>query len=214
MPEQQANSRTLIAAAAAALSVLSATRLGAQVSLEASTSSGVLIGTSREIVLQSSYIVSQLDWAMMPLVLAGSELRISTPEGLRASLEVQSGVPGMTGRIIDWDYLNYDGQVTHYSAHDCFTEGALLLDARFGWQFDLGQGFAIEPFAGFSLMRFKWTARDGYLQYPPEAGAPYTPWDPQTTTKDQRVRNGDRLPADLVHPRGRRTGDAQVRGQP
>jgi outer membrane protease len=156
--------------------------LGAQVSLEASTSTGILIGTSREIVLLGTYIESQLDWAMQPLVFTGSELRVSTPEGLRASIEVRSGVPGRTGRITDKDFLNYDGEVTHYSEHDCFTEGALLLDAQFGWQFTLSDRFAVEPFAGFSLMRFKWTARDGYLQYPPESyPGPYTPWNPQTT---------------------------------
>jgi outer membrane protease len=167
----------------AALVGLAAPGLCAQVSLETSTSAGVLVGTSREIVLSGLYVMSQLDWAMKPLVFVGSELRASTPEGLRASLEVRSGVPGKTGRITDKDFLNWDGDVTHYSEHDSFTEGALLLDARLGWQFVLGDRFTVEPFAGFSLMRFKWTARDGFLQYPPESSYPYTPWNPQTTTK-------------------------------
>jgi len=171
----------LLAAAAAILVVLSAPGLHAQVSLETTTSAGVLLGTSRELVLSGSYIVSQLDWAMRPLVFTGSGLRASTPEGLRASLEVLAGVPGKTGRITDKDFLNGDGEVTHFSEHDSFTEGALLLDARIGRQFALGERFTIEPFAGFSLMRFKWTARDGYLQYPPEGSAPFTPWDPQAT---------------------------------
>ncbi|MCX7031455.1 MAG: omptin family outer membrane protease [Spirochaetes bacterium] len=179
MLERWASSRAL--PAMAALAILAAPGLGAQVSLEASTSAGVLFGTSREIVLQGTYIVSQLDWAMQPLVFSGSELRASTPAGLRASLEVRSGVPGNTGRITDKDFLNYDGEVTHYSEHDSFTEGALLLDARLGWQFVLGDRFAVEPFTGFSLMRFKWTARDGFLQYPPESSYPYTPWDPLET---------------------------------
>jgi outer membrane protease len=155
MQARPALSRTLIAAAAAALAVLAAPGIGAQVSLETSTSAGVLVGTSREIVLSGSYVVSQLDWAMQPLVITGSELRASTPEGLRASLEVRAGVPGKTGRITDKDFLNWDGDVTHYSEHDSFTEGALLLDARLGWQFSLGDRFTVEPFAGFSLMRFK-----------------------------------------------------------
>jgi outer membrane protease len=183
MKARPVSSSTLFAAAAATLVFLSAPGLCAQVSLETTTSAGVLVGTSREIVLSGSYIVSQLDWAMRPLVFTGSGLRASTPEGLRASLEVLAGVPGKTGRITDKDYLNRDAEVTHFSAHDSFTEGALLLDARIGWQFALGERFTIEPFAGFSLMRFKWTARDGYLQYPPEGSPPYTPWNPQTTTK-------------------------------
>jgi outer membrane protease len=188
MLERWASSRAL--PAMAMLAILAAPGLGAQVNLEASTSAGVLIGTSREIVLQGTYIVSQLDWAMQPLVLAGSELRVSTPEGLRASLEVRSGVPGNTGRITDKDYLNGDGKVTHYSEHDNFTEGALLLDARLGWQFALGERFTIEPFAGFSLMRFKWTARDGYIQYDPASTYPYPYWDAQTTAKTRVYGTG------------------------
>lgn len=173
----------LLSVVIAALAVLGTPSVSAQVSLEASTTAGVLIGTSREIVLDGSYVVSQLDWAMKPLVFTGSELRASAPSGLLASIDVRSGVPGNTGRITDKDFLNYDGDVTHYSEHDCYTEGALLLDARLGWKFALGDRIAVEPFAGFSVMRFKWTARDGYLQYPPQSSYPYTPWNPQTTPK-------------------------------
>lgn len=170
-------------AAIAVLAAFAVPALGAQVILETSTSTGMLFGTSRELVLSGAYVVSQLDWAIRPLVIAGSELRVSTPSGFHASIQVCSGIPGNTGRITDKDFLNYDGEVTHYSEHDCFTEGALLLDARIGHEFALEEKFAIEPFAGVSVMRFKWTARDGYLQYPPHSSYPYTPWDPQTTPK-------------------------------
>jgi outer membrane protease len=183
MQARRVSFSTLLVAAMVVLAAIAAPGLGAQVSLETSTSAGVLFGTSREIVLDSTYVVSQLDWAMKPLVFSGSELRATTPAGLRASLGVRAGVPGNTGRITDKDYLNYDGVVTHDSEHDCFTEGALLLDARLGWQFAFGDRFAVEPFADFSVMRFKWTARDGYLQYPPESSYPYTPWNPLTTPR-------------------------------
>jgi outer membrane protease len=174
-------SAAFFGACLAALGFLAAPHAGAQVSLETFTSAGVLLGTSRELVFDGAYKVSELDWAMKPLVITGSELRGTWESGLRASLEVRAGVPGDTGRITDKDFLNYDGVVTHFSEHDCYTEGALLLDARIGWQFALGERFALEPFAAFSLMRFKWTARDGYLQYPPESSPPYTPWNSSIT---------------------------------
>ena len=132
MKARRTPSQTLIAMVAALLAVLSAPGLSAQVSLETTTSAGILIGTSRELVLSGSYIVSQLDWAMKPLVFTGSGLIATTPAGLRASLEVLAGVPGKTGRITDKDFLNGDGVVTHFSEHDSFTEGALMLDARIG----------------------------------------------------------------------------------
>lgn len=185
MREQPFSPRRTVAAAAAAacLALMAVPGLGAQVSLETSTSAGVLVGASRELVLDGSYKVSELDWSMKPLALTGSELRFSMPTGLRASIEVRAGVPGYTGRIDDYDFLNWDGDVTHFSEHNCFTEGALLVDALVGWHFSIGQRFALEPFGGLSIMRFKWTARDGYLQYPPEADPPFTPWNPATTAK-------------------------------
>ncbi len=168
----------------AVFALIAATSLGAQVSFETSTSAGVLLGTSREIVLDGAYKVSELDWPMQPLVLAGSRLLATMPAGVRASLEVEYGVPGKTGLITDKDFLNGDGVVTHFSEHDSFAEGALLLDARIGKDISLGAGFTLAPFVGFSLMRFAWTARDGYLQYPPEGSAPFTPWNPRTTPRD------------------------------
>jgi hypothetical protein len=53
--------------------------------------------------------------------------------GFFASLDLQSGIAGVCGRIGDSDYLNYDGVKTHYSEHDCYAEQALLADLKIGW---------------------------------------------------------------------------------
>jgi outer membrane protease len=53
----------------------------------------------------------------------------------------------------------------------------VTLDARAGWTFRLAGRWLLEPFLAFGLMQYKWTARDGYLQYPGGA-PPYPPWDP------------------------------------
>jgi outer membrane protease len=103
---------------------------------------------------------------------------LKVDNGLTASLDVQAGLPIQTGYIEDSDWLNMDAAhtKTHFSRHENHTEQALLLDARLGWSLPLARGFSLEPFAQFGFMHFKFTARDGYLQYPPETAPPYTPW--------------------------------------
>jgi outer membrane protease len=149
----------------------------ADIALTASTGTGIMYGVVSEIVYATSayngktYVISQLDWEVQPLFYSNAALAMSTSVGFAASLDVRLGVPGKTGFIGDSDWLNYDyngdSTKTNYSQHDCFTERAILLDAQAGWDLRLADWVTIEPFLAFGLMDFKWSARDGYLQYPP-----------------------------------------------
>jgi outer membrane protease len=93
---------------------------------------------------------------------------------------VQGGLPGYDGIMTDSDFLNGEGTKTHFSQSDGYSEGLIILDARLGWNFDVGaeETFTAKlfPYIEFQYLHFKWSARDGYLQYPPETAPPYTPW--------------------------------------
>ncbi len=158
--------------------------------LTASAGTGVMYGLAREIVYNTSafngktYILSQLDWDIKPLFYTKAALALSTSTGFVTSLEARLGVPAKSGSIGDSDWLNYDLNgdpvKTNYSEHDCFTERAILLDAKAGWDFPVSSWMSLEPFLAFNFMDFKWTARDGYFQYPPgwfpgPAPQPYPP---------------------------------------
>jgi len=104
--------------------------------------------------------------------------------GFAASLAAQVGIPSKTGISTDSDWLNYDydgtSAMTNYLHLDNITERAILLRGQVGWQFPVSGWLSLEPFAAFGYMDFKWTARDGYFQYPPhwfDTGAtkPYPP---------------------------------------
>jgi outer membrane protease len=175
--------RTLLAA----LALLPAAAASpADVSFTVSTSAGILNGTSSEIVYASAAgstcVQSLLLWAMRPAFFTGSSLTVETGWGGTAGLSVRAAIPGLTGRVSDSDWKNYPyggTEMTHLSVHDCHTEHAVLVDAHLGWALRLAPGVTLTPRAGFSLMMFKWTARDGWDQYPPEpAPGPYTPWSP------------------------------------
>ena len=161
--------------------------------LTASTGTGIIYGVAKELVYSTSayngqsYTESELDWALQPLLVGKASLSLRTSIGLAASLELGLGVPLRTGSVSDSDWLNYDVNGdptrTNYSQQDCFTERAVLLDARVGWEAPLTGWLILQPFLLFEFMDFKWTARDGYAQYPvgyPGSGPPYVPSQVQT----------------------------------
>jgi outer membrane protease len=157
------------------------------------TSTGVLYGTARELVFATgaytgaAYTQSALDWALQPAWIAGAALEAKTTAGLTGSLSVAGAIPGKTGLISDSDWLDYNDYgytyVTNLTAHDCFTERAVFVDARVGWELRPFDWLALEPFGSVSLMSLKWTARDGYLQFPPGyiTGTATLPYPPAST---------------------------------
>jgi outer membrane protease len=154
------------------------------VSLEVTTRTGVQYGQAKELVYAGEHTLSELLWPFEPVLYTGSALSLETRFGLCASLDVRAAFPRRSGYMQDSDFKNYesgDFSKTHYSRHDCYTERAIALDTRVGWTFRPGARFLLQPFAAFGLMQYKWTARDGYLQYPPELIPPYTPWSPSGT---------------------------------
>jgi outer membrane protease len=163
----------------------------ADVSLTASTGTGVMYGLAKELVYNvhnnQSYVESELDWDIKPLFYTDAALTLRTSIGFVAALDVRLGIPAKTGSIGDSDYLNvaYNGTATktNYSQHDSYTERAILLDAQAGWEFPLAGWMAIEPYLAFGFMDLKWTARDGYLQYPPGwfTGSPPQPYPDSST---------------------------------
>ena len=147
-----------------------------------------MYGTAKEFVLDGSFAISELDWAIQPLFFVENSLELKASGGLHASLKVRAGLPMQTGNITDSDWLNYevngDTNKTNFSQSKCFTERAILLDATVGWEFQLGDEFSLEPFVTFGYMSWEWTARDGYLQYPSgwfsasPPSPPYPDWSP------------------------------------
>ncbi len=147
--------------------------MGPGIELTAATSTGILIGTSHEIVYGSSttsYVLSQLDWDLKPLVYYGLSFDLGGPSGFYTGLSLRSGLAGRTGDIMDSDYVNGDGVKTNLSVSDNYTEDALLAQLILGWRFRLNPALTLRAYGGVDLMHFKFTARDGYYQYGAEIG--------------------------------------------
>jgi outer membrane protease len=163
------------------LGLLCAGLAGAQqVSLSVSTTAGVFLGGVTEVVLDQGYKVSELDWPLLPVITSGATLDLRTQAGFRAVLAVQKGFPMYDGTMTYSDFLNGDGVKTHFSQANAFSEGMTVVDARVGWSFGLSTAGArtaeLFPFLSFQYLQLKWSAHDGFLQYPIETQPPYTPW--------------------------------------
>ncbi len=145
-----------------------------------STRAGVLLGTAKEFVYSNGYKVSELDWSLSPVVYYGTRLTMTATSGFTVALDVTSGFGGLSGSITDSDFLNGDGVKTHFSKHDCYTERAVSFDLRAGWPALTTPHMVVSLLGVINALDYKWSARDGYLQYPSETVAPYTPWSEST----------------------------------
>ncbi len=146
-----------------------------------SATSGVMLGGAKEFVLINGYTLSELDWPLLPAFYAGLVADFGSSAGFQASVELQLGIPGYAGTMTDSDFENFDGVKTRLSVSDGDMESAVLASARVGWGFPVGgTSLSFEPFLAFEYIRLAWTAQNGYLQYPPETSAPFTPWSPST----------------------------------
>ncbi len=146
---------------------------------------GILYGRADELVYaasSSSDLLSRLVWPMEGLAYGelgfGFGRRRTADFSFFAEASVKLGLPGRTGTMTDTDWMSPSGYQTHYSAHDCLTDRAVLADYRLGFLFPVKDRLTLSPVMTLSTMSFSWTARDGYLQYGPNAGSgPYVPWD-------------------------------------
>lgn len=154
--------------------------------LSTTISIGMLYGQAVDLVydqtVSTNYKISGLTWPFEPLFYYGAGLSLASKTGLFANLDVKQGIAGKTGTMTDSDYLNLDGIRTHYSESDSYTERAVLLDLKVGFNLPLQSAITFSVFGGFSYMDFKWSARDGYYQYPASGSyGSYAPWSPSVT---------------------------------
>jgi outer membrane protease len=153
-------------------------------------STGFLYGQGEEIVYKyenSDVYLSQLLWDLKPLFYVGSALSFSRRDpgeklGFFGELLVKFGIPRQTGSMEDRDWMSIvnNNDLTHFSSHDNYTKGVLLIDFSTGISLPLPfkTGPFLKSFIGLSYMRFKWTAQDGYYQYAERTGTGiYEPWD-------------------------------------
>ncbi|MDR2393379.1 MAG: omptin family outer membrane protease [Treponema sp.] len=158
---------------------------------------GFLYGQGEEIVYldeTSDAYLSQLLWDMKPLFYAGTALKVSQIDplerlGFFIDLSLKSGIPRKTGIMEDRDWINkqygINDDLTHFSSHDNYTQGAFLLDLAVGLSLPIAGRLVFQGYIDFSYMYFSWASQDGYTQYASkDSTGTYAPWD-DTIPKSQ-----------------------------
>ncbi|MDR2608318.1 MAG: omptin family outer membrane protease [Treponema sp.] len=147
--------------------------------LSLSQSAGFLYGHGEERVYkEDGALLSQLLWEMKPLFYYGAGLDFSRNNkyentGFSTALSLKAGFPSLSGIMEDRDWNTQDGELSNYSTHYNYTEGALILDYRAGLSIPLYSRLLLELYLGFSWMHFNWIARDGYILYPKDQYGSY-----------------------------------------
>jgi outer membrane protease len=148
----------------AACAVLSAVPLFA-LDVSFAFDSGLLTGTASEYAYEGDKCISRLDWqdrAVPVLSFSGRAVLF----GAFIQLGMSTAVPAQSGIMEDYDFLVADSdEPSLYSKHSAY------LDKYFDSSVTLGYDLRISvwrftPSAGFAYRNRKWTAQDGFLQYP------------------------------------------------
>jgi outer membrane protease len=132
---------------------------------EFQTAFGIKSAQTREYVYQNGKQISRLDWTDYIAPFAAfstlfSVFNITAGAGISLSIPVQSGI------MEDYDFLIAGSDAASlYSRHDSYLDKDFSCYAELGYVFKI-KTFYIFPAAGFCYENRKWSAADGYLQYP------------------------------------------------
>jgi outer membrane protease len=144
---------------------------------------GVFFGGMTEYVFEKGreQELSRLEWEenFVPYIEAIGEV---TFKNFFFDLSVLSAIPAKSGAMRDSDYmLAGSDEQSHFSKHDAWFDKHLEAFFSIGYAFHVGN-WTLSPAAGFMYRVRKWTAEDGYVQYP----TPGRPWSEQTPKENTR----------------------------
>jgi outer membrane protease len=123
---------------------------------------------------------------MKPLFYAGTSMHVGPVNpleriGFFTDLSLKFGIPAKTGIMEDRDWENklnhINDELTTFSAHDAYIQGAFLLDYAVGLLVPILRRVAVKGYAAFSYRHFSFASQDGYLQYAGSSGGKYDSWD-------------------------------------
>jgi outer membrane protease len=141
---------------------------------------GYITGTTNEYVYKDGKTISHLEWKenLIPAFQFHSRFDII---GIFLSLDMLSVLPLAikSGVISDYDYLlDNSDMLSNYSEHDLYTDKHFNLSFRIGYTFVFWR-FTMSPTVGFSYYTRKWSAVNGYLQYPTNDDEPLSEETPK-----------------------------------
>lgn len=144
---------------------------------------GFFYGTMSEFVYEGDKVLSRLDWqeGIVPYVNLTLE---GSVKNFMFNFDFMTSVSARGGVVKDFDYMNPGGAQTHYSQHISSSEDHMEILPTIGYRFTLWNA-SLDLWGGFMYRTRKWSAIDGYTQYP-EGTGPWPEWSESLPKRDMK----------------------------
>lgn len=139
------------------------------------TGVGLKTGSVEELVFEDEIQISKLLWKQQCVPQFNIECNIKF-YSIFIRAKYSTVIPIKSGFLEDFDYLTQtENVISHYSMHDLYTDKDYSFSGQIGYNINIvRKKYQLLPFIGITYQNRKFTAQDGYLQYPVISGSNWT----------------------------------------
>ena len=114
-------------------------------------------------------VLSRLDWDVKNVPIVSASVDLTLFKYAFFSTGISLGFPSTpSGNMQDYDWLNYDTELTNYSIHDNFLNSYRNIFVKIGYNFYLPLKITITPFVAYNYEYLGFDGFDGYRKYKKE----------------------------------------------
>ena len=144
------------------------------ISVDAKANISLLNGSISEYVFDPAShntddVLSRLDWDVKNVPIVSASVDLTLFKYAYFNLGAGFGFPSTpSGNMQDYDWLNYDTELTNYSIHDNFLNSYRNIFVKIGYNFYLPLKITITPFVAYNYEYLGFDSFDGYRKYKKE----------------------------------------------
>lgn len=141
------------------------------ISVDAKANISLLNGSISEYVFDPAShntddVLSRLDWDVKNVPIVSVSVDLTLFKYAYFNLGAGFGFPSTpSGNIQDYDWLNYDTELTNYSIHDNFLNSYRNFFVKFGFNCYLPLNITVTPFVAYNYEYLGFDSFDGYTEY-------------------------------------------------
>lgn len=141
------------------------------ISVDAKANISLLNGSISEYVFDPAShntddVLSRLDWDVKNVPIVSVSVDLTLFKYAYFNLGAGFGFPSTpSGNMQDYDWLNYDTELTNYSIHDNFLNSYRNIFVKIGYNFYLPLKITITPFVAYNYEYLGFDGFDGYTEY-------------------------------------------------
>lgn len=141
------------------------------ISVDAKANISLLNGSISEYVFDPAShntddVLSRLDWDVKNVPIVSASVDLTLFKYAYFNLGAGFGFPSTpSGNMQDYDWLNYDTELTNYSIHDNFLNSYRNIFVKIGYNFYLPLKITITPFVAYNYEYLGFDSFDGYTEY-------------------------------------------------